>query len=102
MKLRMLLAAALPLLAADEITVYDLQAPATHSFDIIYDVSATREGAAYFFNPIRPGSTATKERVVDRASGRPLEFEIVDGKTAKAGGGVGARTSPPRPTAAFT
>jgi hypothetical protein len=93
MKLPMLLVAALPLLAADEITVYDLQAPATHSFDIIYDVSATREGAAYFFNPIRPGSTASKERVVDRASGKPLEFEIVDGKTAKTGGGVGARTA---------
>jgi hypothetical protein len=84
---------AMPLCAADEITVYDLLAPATHSFDIIYDVSATREGAPYFFNPIRPGSTASKERVVDRASGKPLEFHVVDGKTAKASGGVGARTA---------
>ena len=90
MKLPMLLLAALPLFAADEFTVYDLQAPATHSFDIIYDVSATREGAAYFFNPIRPGSTATKERVVDRATGKPLEFEVVDGKSAKASGLVAA------------
>jgi hypothetical protein len=89
MKLPILLLAALPLLAADEFTVYDLQAPATHSFDIIYDVSATREGAAYFFNPIRPGSTATKERVVDRASGKPLEFDTFDGKTAKASGAGG-------------
>lgn len=85
----MLLLAAFPLFAADEFTVYDLQTPSTHSFDIIYDVSATREGAAYFFNPIRPGSTATKERVVDRASGKPLEFETVDGKTAKASGSGG-------------
>jgi hypothetical protein len=56
-------------------------------------VSATREGAPYFFNPIRPGSTASKERVIDRATGKPLEFSVVDGKTAKASGGVGARTA---------
>jgi hypothetical protein len=93
MKLPMLLLAALPLLSADEITVYDLQAPATHSFDIIYDVSATREGAAYYLNPIRPGSTASKERVIDRATGKPLTFDVVDGKTAKAAGLVNARTA---------
>src|SRR4051812_32981373 len=85
--------AGLPLFAADELTVYDLLAPATHSFDIIYDVAATREGAPYYFNPIRTGSTASKERVVDRASGKPLEFSVVDGKSAKAGGFVGARTA---------
>jgi len=78
--------------AADEMTVYDLLAPATHSFDIVYDVSATTPGAGYFFNPIRPGSTASKERVADRASGKPLEFAVVDGKTAKAAGGVDAGT----------
>jgi hypothetical protein len=94
MKLPMLLfLAAIPLCAVDEITVYDLQAPATHSLDIIYDVSATREGAAYFFNPIRPGSTASKERVIDRASGKPLVFDVVDGKAVKAAGGGGARTA---------
>jgi hypothetical protein len=93
MKLTVLLLAAAPLFAADEITVYDLQAPSTHSFDIIYDVTATREGAAYFFNPIRAGSTASKERVVDRATGKPLEFATVDGKTAKASGLVGPRTA---------
>src|ERR1035441_4942095 len=32
------------LLAADEMTVYDLLAPATHSFNIVYDVSAIQEG----------------------------------------------------------
>jgi hypothetical protein len=88
-----LLLAALPLSAADELTVYDLLAPGTHSFDIIYDVTATREGAPYFFNPIRVGSVATKERVVDRATGKPLEWSVVDGKSAKAGGFVSARTA---------
>jgi hypothetical protein len=80
------------LFAADEMTVYDLLAPATHSFNIVYDVSATREGAGYFFNPIRPGSTASKERVVDRATGKPLQFTTVDGKAAKASGGVDRST----------
>jgi hypothetical protein len=87
------LLAALPAWPADELTVYDLLAPGTHSFDIIYDVTATREGAPYFFNPIRVGSVATKERVIDRATGKPLEWSVVDGKTAKSGGGVGARTA---------
>ena len=89
-----LLLALLPcaLFAADEMTVYDLLAPATHSFNIVYDVSATSEGAGYFFNPIRPGSTASKERVVDRATGKPLQFTIVDGKAAKASGGVDRNT----------
>ena len=48
--------------AASELTVYQLLAPSTHAFDIVYDVTVTREGSAYFFNPIRPGSTASKER----------------------------------------
>ena len=55
--------------AADELTVYELLAPATHQFAIVYDVSTAREGAQYFFNPIRPGSVSTKERVIDRATG---------------------------------
>src|SRR5215831_11505947 len=93
MKWTMLLLAAAPLFGANELTVYDLQAPSTHSFDIIYDVTVVREGAAWFFNPIRPGSTASKERVVDPATGQPLEFATVDGKTAKASGQVAARTA---------
>jgi hypothetical protein len=88
-----LLLFACPLAAADEITVYDLLAPTTHSFDIVYDVTATRAGAAYFCNPIRPGSVASKERVVDRASGKPLQFEMVNGRAAKASGCAGAATA---------
>lgn len=83
----------LPVFAADEITVYDLLAPSTHSFNIVYDVSATRAGAAFFCNPIRPGSTASKEKVVDRASGKPLQFETVNGRAAKASGCAGPRTA---------
>lgn len=93
MKAWLLCLYALPVLAADEMTVYELLAPSTHSFDIVYDVSVTREGAAYYFNPIRPGSSASNERVLDRATGKALEFEIVDGRTAKASGLSGSRAA---------
>src|SRR5258708_31484994 len=92
-RLLLLLLAASPFSAADEVPVYDLLAPAAHSFDIVYDVSTTRAGAAYFCNPIRPGSVASNERVVDRASGKPLPFEMVTGRAAKASGCVAAATA---------
>jgi hypothetical protein len=79
--------------AADDFTVYVLLAPSTHSFDIIYDVTQAREGSPYFYNPVRQGSTATNERAIDLATGKPLELAVVDGKAAKAAGGVGARTA---------
>lgn len=84
---------AIPALAADEFTLYDLQAPETHQFAIVYDVTQTREGAAYFFNPIRPGSTASKERVIERSTGKDLKFETVNGKDAKTSGLVPPQTS---------
>lgn len=73
-------------MAQHEFTVYELLPPETHRFAIIYDVTYGREGAAYYLNPIRPGSTASDERVIDLATGKPLKFESVDGKTAKAQG----------------
>jgi hypothetical protein len=91
MRLLVLLLVTVPVFAADELTVYDLLAPETHKFAIIYDVSATREGAPYFLNPIRRGSVAEKESVVDRATGQPLKFDVINGKTAKAEGIGGGR-----------
>jgi hypothetical protein len=93
MRLCALLLLTAPLFAADELTVYDLLAPETHKFAIIYDVTATREGAPYYLNPIRPGSIAEKERVVDRATGKDLKFDVIDGKTAKAEGMGGRNTA---------
>jgi len=89
----MLCLLSVPLTAADEFTLYELQQPETHQFVITYDVTATRESAQFFFNPIRPGSVATKERVVERSSGKELKFETVNGKEAKATGLVPAETS---------
>jgi hypothetical protein len=79
-----------PASASDEFTLYELQGPETHQFAITYDVTQPREGAQFFFNPIRPGSTASKERVIERRTGRDLQFEVVSGKEAKASGLVAA------------
>jgi hypothetical protein len=88
-----LLLSTLPALADDELTVYELLAPESHQFAIRYDVTQAREGADLFFNPIRPGSVATKERVIARATGKDLQFEVVSGKEAKASGLVSPKTA---------
>ena len=71
---------------ADGYTRYELLAPGSGRFRILYEVSATTPGATAYYNPIRVGSVATDERVVDRATGRPLRFEEVSGDVARAGG----------------
>ena len=82
-----------PLLAADEFTLYELLPPESHQFAITYDVTQAREGAELFFNPIRPGSIASKERVVARASGDDLQFDVVSGKEAKTSGLISEKTA---------
>ncbi len=67
-------------------TRYELLAPATHSFRIVYEITAATAGATTYFNPIRPGSVARDEHVTDRATGKPLAFAEVDGTVARAGG----------------
>ena len=70
----------------DEYTRYELLAPDTASFAIIYEVSATTPGATSWFNPIRKGSIASDESVIDIATGEPLKFEQVHGAEAKTTG----------------
>lgn len=72
--------------SAGEYTRYELLAPGSGKFRILYEVWATTPGARYYFNPIRKGSIASNEAVYDRASGAPLRFEEVDGATARATG----------------
>ena len=91
--LAILLAAAGCAHAADEMTLYELLAPDTHQFAITYDVTATREGAQFCFNPSRPGSPARPERVIERSSGKELRFEVVSGKDAKATGLISPKTA---------
>ena len=78
---------------ADAYTRYELLAPGSGKFRIIYEVTATAPGATYYFNPIRAGSIATDESVFDRRTGRPLPFDEVGGAVARAGGLRGADTT---------
>lgn len=71
---------------ADDYTRYELLAPGSGKFRILYDVTATTPGATHFFNAIRKGSIATDERVFDRASGKALPWEVVGATVARAGG----------------
>jgi hypothetical protein len=71
---------------SDAYTRYELLAPGSGKFKIIYEVTANTAGARYYFNPIRKGSIASDERVIDRATGKPLEFDNVNGLVARAGG----------------
>jgi hypothetical protein len=67
-------------------TRYELLAPGSGKFRIIYDITAVRPGATAFFNPIRKGSVASDESVVDLATGQPLAFAQVSGEAAKTSG----------------
>lgn len=70
----------------DEYTRYELLAPETSSFRIVYDVTAMTPGARFYFNPIRKGSTASDESVIDLATGERLEFEQISGAAARDAG----------------
>jgi hypothetical protein len=67
-------------------TRYELLAPGSSKFRIIYDITAVRPGATAFFNPIRKGSVASDESVTDMATGQPLKFAQVSGDSAKTTG----------------
>ncbi|MBI1200751.1 MAG: hypothetical protein GC203_23045 [Phenylobacterium sp.] len=71
---------------ANGYTRYELLAPGSGKFRIVYDITAVRPGATAFFNPIRKGSVATDESVTDRATGKPLSFRVVTGEEAKTTG----------------
>ena len=71
---------------ADAYTRHELLEPGSGKFRIVYDVTATTPGARFHFNPIRRGSIASDERVLDRATGKPLRFDVVNGVVARAGG----------------
>lgn len=66
----------------DEYTRYELLSPDSASFAIHYEVTATTPGAKYFFNPIRKGSVASGESVIDVMTGQPLRFDVVSGEEA--------------------
>lgn len=67
----------------DAYTRYELLAPESGKFKITYEVTATTAGAKYFYNPIRKGSTASDESVLDAMTGSALPFEVVSGADAQ-------------------
>jgi hypothetical protein len=75
-----------PVRESDEYTRYELLTPESASFHILFEVTAVTPGATVYFNPIRKGSTASGETVTDRASSRPLQFEVVSGAEARTSG----------------
>jgi hypothetical protein len=77
----------------DEYTLYELLEPGTAKFRITYDVTATTPGARVYFNPIRRGSEASDEAVLDLMTGDSLRFEIVPGKQARLEGHPTADTA---------
>ena len=70
----------------DDYTRYELLAPDTAQFRILYEVTATTPGAKFFFNAIRKGSVASDERVSDMMTGQPLKWEVVSGAQARSEG----------------
>ena len=75
----LLLLLAVALRAEEDFTVYDLLAPDSHKFAIVYDVVVSRESSPFYLNPIRKGAKVSDERVIDLATGKPLKFENVEG-----------------------
>lgn len=71
---------------SDSYTRYELLDPATQSFRIIYDVSATTADATFYWNTLRKGSEHKVDEVVDLFSGKKLEWTIVSGTDAKTNG----------------
>ncbi len=70
----------------DDYTRYELLAPGSARFRIVYEVTATSPGARFYFNIIRKGSEASDEAVFDQMTGQPLPFTVVDGAAARAAG----------------
>ena len=70
----------------DDYSQYELLAPETASFKILYEVTSTTSGATSYFNPIRKGSEASDEAVYDMMTGEPLKFEQITGADARASG----------------
>jgi hypothetical protein len=70
-------------ISSDTYTRYELLPPESHQFKIYYEVTETGPGARFHFNPIREGSEASDESVIDLATGKPLKFDIVTGAQAR-------------------
>jgi len=76
----------------DSYTRYELLDPATQKFRILYDVTATEAGAAYYYNTLRKGSEHQVDGVLDLMTGQPLGWKVVSGAEARKAGFAIAQT----------
>ncbi|HWA32959.1 MAG TPA: hypothetical protein VG737_02465 [Cyclobacteriaceae bacterium] len=74
----------------DSYTRYELLDPATQSFRIIYDVTASDPGTEYYYNTLRKGSEHKVDNVIDLMTGESLQWKIVSGAEAKRAGNAQA------------
>jgi len=72
--------------STDDYTRYELLEPASNSFRILYEVSATKPGATYYHNTLRRGSEHRVDRVIDLSTGSPLTWTIVSAEEANKNG----------------
>ncbi|MBS1543696.1 MAG: hypothetical protein JST14_08695 [Bacteroidetes bacterium] len=70
----------------DSYTRYELLDPATQSFRILYDVTITEPGSAFYYNTLRKGSEHQVAMVKDLSTGMNLEWVILTGDKAKSAG----------------
>ncbi|MEQ8301892.1 MAG: hypothetical protein RIB47_00780 [Cyclobacteriaceae bacterium] len=70
----------------DAYTRYELLDPASQSFRILYEVTATKPGTQFYFNALRKGSEHRVDQVVDVRTGEELKWTIVSGADAKKDG----------------
>ena len=76
-------ALSLPQTQGDDYTRYELQAPGSGAFRILYDVTATTAGKRHYFNTIRVGAEEEVHGVTDLMTGLPLEWAVVSGEEAR-------------------
>ncbi|MEP2670328.1 MAG: hypothetical protein ABJH04_15105 [Cyclobacteriaceae bacterium] len=71
---------------ADDYTRYELLDPASQSFRILYEVTATKPGTLYYYNALRKGSEHKIDTVKDLRTGQNLKWSVVSGVDAKKAG----------------
>lgn len=71
---------------ADDYTRYELLTPSSQSFRILYEVTATKPGALYYYNALRKGSEHKIDSVKDLSTGKKLKWSVVSGADAKKAG----------------
>ncbi len=75
-----------PQTEADAYTRYELSAPGSGKFRILYEVTATTPGARIYDNPIRRGADASDETVTDPVTHLPLKHETISSAEARGDG----------------